>query len=168
MVTPRAADVTALSVTGQIPGSHHGWNPPPAWRARPVRCTNGRANTPRQFGHAEECESEWSMDWVTRRNTRHVGGSGGVLCTSKSVSWCPFHQGRSGAALGCKRNENVNFLRIYGILGEPGGRGGWSRAPPNQVTAGSAIIIIVMTPRRSIAALIAYRYCTRFSREQKA
>jgi hypothetical protein len=30
------------------------------------------------------------------------------------------------------------------------------------------IIIIVMTPRRSIAALIAYRYCTRFSREQKA
>ena len=74
MVTPRAADVTALSVTGQIPGSHHGWNPPPAWRARPARCTNGRANTPGQFGHAEECESEWSMDWVTRRNTRHVGG----------------------------------------------------------------------------------------------
>jgi len=72
MVTPRATDVTALSVTGQIPGSHHGWNPPPAWRARPARCTNGRANTPRQFGHAEECESEWSMDWVTRRNTRHV------------------------------------------------------------------------------------------------
>ena len=26
--------------------------------------------------------------------------------------------------LGCKRDENVNFLRIYGILGEPGGRGG--------------------------------------------
>ena len=78
--------VTTLSVTGQIPGSHHGWNPPPAWRARPARCTNGRANTPRQFGHAEECESEWSMDWVMRRNTRHVGGRGGVLCTSKSVS----------------------------------------------------------------------------------
>ena len=26
MVTPRAADVTALSVTGQISGSHHGWS----------------------------------------------------------------------------------------------------------------------------------------------
>jgi len=86
MVTPRAADVTALSVTGQIPGSHHGWNPPPAWRARPARCTNGRANTPRQFGHAEECESEWSMDWVMRRNTRHVGGRGGVLTVHPRVS----------------------------------------------------------------------------------
>ena len=136
LIVTANADVTALSVTGQIPGSHHGWNPPPAWRARPARCTNGRANTPRQFGHAEECESEWSMDWVTRRNTRHVGGRGGVLCTSKSVSWCPFHQGRSGAALGCKRHENVNLLRIYGILGVPGGRGGWSRTSTNQVTAG--------------------------------
>jgi hypothetical protein len=127
MVTANA-DVTALSVTGQIPGSHHGWNPPPAWRARPARCTNGRANTPRQFGHAEECENEWSMDWVTRRNTRHVGGRGGVLCTSKSVSWCPFHQGRSGAALGCKRDKIVNFLRIYGILGEPGAEEGGGHA----------------------------------------
>ena len=55
------------------------------------------------------------MDWVTQRNTRHIGGRGGVLYTSKSVSWIPFHQGRSGAALGCKTDENVNFLRIYGI-----------------------------------------------------
>jgi len=55
MVTARAADVTALSVTGQISGSHHGWNLPPAWRARPACCTHGRADTPRQFGHAAEC-----------------------------------------------------------------------------------------------------------------
>lgn len=85
-----------------------------------------RHPSPRQLGRAAECESEWSMDWVTqRRNTRHVGGRGGVLYTSKSVLWCPFHQGRSGAALGCKTDENVNFLRIYGIWGVPGGRGGW-------------------------------------------
>ena len=70
MVTPRATDVTALSVTGQIPGSHHGWNPPPAWRARPARCTNGRANTPGQFGHAEECESEWTA-WTGSRDAIH-------------------------------------------------------------------------------------------------
>ena len=38
-----------------------------------------------RLGRAAECESEWSMDWATRRNARHIGGRGGFLCTSKSV-----------------------------------------------------------------------------------
>ena len=77
------------------------------------------------------------MDWVTQRNTRHVGAEGVESYTLLRVSHgVPFDQGRSGAALGCKTDENVNFLRIYGILGEPGGRGGWSHPSTNQVTAG--------------------------------
>ena len=43
MVTPRAADVTALSVTGQISGSHHGWST----RLEPIAslaCTPRRAS----------------------------------------------------------------------------------------------------------------------------
>ena len=46
-------------------------------------------------------------------HTRHWAEGVEVLCTSKSVSWCLFHQGRSGAALGCKTDEIVNFF--YGI-----------------------------------------------------
>ena len=36
----------------------------------------------------------------------------------------------------CNTEGNTTFLRIYGILGEPGGRGGWSRTSTNQVSAG--------------------------------
>ena len=145
MVTARAADVTALSVTGQISGSHHGWNPSPAWRARPACCTDGRADTPRQLERAAECESEWSRQQGLRTgsrdcNTKHVGGRGGVLCTSKSVVWCPFHQGRSRAALGCKTDENVNFCKLFTDLRNLGGsrerrkRGVVRRVSTNQVT----------------------------------
>ena len=58
--------------------------------------------------------------WTGSRDAIHDMWAEGVesyvrLCTSKIVSWCLFHHGRSGAALGCKTDENVNFLRIYGI-----------------------------------------------------
>jgi hypothetical protein len=94
MVTARAADVTALSVTGQISRLTSRLEP-----IASLACTHGRADTPRQFfGHVAECESEWSMDWVTQRNTRHVGVESYVHLRVMSVSWClcPFHQGRSG------------------------------------------------------------------------
>jgi hypothetical protein len=87
------------------------------------------------------------MDWVTRRIHDMWAEGVEVLCTSKSVSWCLFHQGRSGAALGCKTDENVNFLRIYGILGGPGGRGleGGGRV------GGHAYLRIKLAPARSRA-----------------
>ena len=45
-------------------------------------------------------------------------------------------RGCSGAALGCKTEENKTFLRIYGFEGEPGGRGRSRRASENQNVAG--------------------------------
>ena len=65
MVTPRAADVTALSVTGQISRLTSRLEPTASLAGTPSALHERPCERPRQFGHAAECESEWSMDWVT-------------------------------------------------------------------------------------------------------
>ena len=76
---------------------------------------------------------------VRARGAFSIDESAGV---SKPASFkflaSPGNAADQRAALGLNTEGNTTFLRIYGILGVPGGRGGWSRVSTNQVTAGIA------------------------------
>jgi len=50
----------------------------PAWRVRPACCTDGRADTPRQFGHAADCESNEGA-WTSMVHGLGHGETWGLL-----------------------------------------------------------------------------------------
>jgi hypothetical protein len=90
-----------------------------------------------RFRHSSRRERECRTRSASEYSLGHASSRRERECRKRKFSRrmrSPLHWGGQkhpgdhapprGGALGCKRDENVNFLRIYGFLGGPGGEVG--------------------------------------------